>query len=60
MQEGSPHLHSVSISGRGRVMCLLFWDKLEPFVTVINLNGRRKPKFVLWFQVHSFVLRPVL
>ena len=42
-----------SILGRGRVMHLLFWDKLEPFVTVINCNGRCKPKFVLWF-VRSF------
>ena len=60
VQEGSPHLRSVSISGRGRVMHLLFWDKLEPFVTVINRNGCCKPKFVLWFQVCLFVLRPVL
>jgi len=35
-------------------MCLLFWDKLEPFVTVINRNGHCKPKFVLWFLVRSF------
>jgi len=27
---------------------------------VINRNGRCKPKFVLWFQVRSFILRPVL
>ena len=47
MQEGSPHLRSVSISGRGWMMRLLFWDKLEPFVTVINHNGHCKPKFVL-------------
>jgi len=60
VQEGSPHLRSVSISGRGWVMRLLFWDKLEPFVTLINHNGCCKPKFVLWFQVHSFILRPVL
>ena len=58
MQEGSPRL--CSISGRGRVMCLLFWDKLEPFVTVINRNRHCKPKFVLWFQVCSFILQPVL
>jgi len=30
-------------------MRLLFWDKLEPFVTVVNRNGRCKPKFVLGF-----------
>jgi len=47
VQEGSPRLRFVSISGRGQVMRLLFWDKLEPFVTVINRNGRCKPKFVL-------------
>jgi len=47
VQEGSPLLHSKS--GRGRVMHLLFWDKLEPFVTVINRNGCCKPKFVLGF-----------
>jgi len=47
VQEGSPRLRS--ISGRGRVMRLLFWDKLEPFVTVVNRNGRCKPKFVLGF-----------
>ena len=41
-------------SGRGWVMHLLFWDKLEPFVMVINRNGRCKPKFVLWFLVCSF------
>jgi len=46
MQEGS-RLCSVSISGGGRVMHLLFWDKLEPFVTVINCNGHCKPKFIL-------------
>jgi len=47
VQEGFPRLRS--ISGRGRVMRLLFWDKLEPFVTVINRNGRCKPKFILGF-----------
>jgi len=40
---------SVSISGRGWVMRLLLWGKLEPFVTVVNRNGRCKPKFVLGF-----------
>jgi len=35
-------------------MHLLFWDKLEPFVTVIDCNGHCKPKFVLWFLVRSF------
>jgi len=30
----------VSILGRGQVMRLLFWDKLEPFVMVINHNGQ--------------------
>ena len=49
VQEGFPRLRSVSISGRGRVMRLLFWDKLEPFVTVVNHNGCCKPKFVLGF-----------
>ena len=29
-------------------------------VTVINHNGCCKPKFVLWFQVRLFILRPVL
>jgi len=58
VQEGSLCLHSVSISGRGWVMRLLFWDKLEPFVTVINRNGRCKPKFILGSS--SFVLQPVL
>jgi len=29
-------------------------------VTVINHNGHCKPKFILWFQVRSFVLQPVL
>ena len=54
VQEVSPCLRSVSISGRGRVMRLLFLDKLEPFVTVINCNRHCKPKFVLWFRVRSF------
>jgi len=54
VQEGSPRLRSVSISGRGRVMRLLFWDKLEPFVMVINRNRRCKPKFILRFLVRSF------
>ena len=44
----------ISILGRGQVMHLLFWDKLEPFVTVINRNGRCKPKFILLFLVRSF------
>jgi len=35
-------------------MHLLFWDKLEPFVMVINHNGCCKPKFILWFLVRSF------
>jgi len=35
-------------------MRLLFWDKLEPFVTVMNRNGHCKPKFNRWFLVCSF------
>jgi len=35
-------------------MHLLFWDKLEPFVTVINCNGCCKPKFNRRFLVSLF------
>jgi len=35
-------------------MCLLFWDKLEPFVMVINRNGHCKPTFNHRFLVRSF------
>jgi len=35
-------------------MHLLFWDKLEPFVTVINCNECCKPKFNHRFLVHLF------
>ena len=44
----------------GQVMHPLFWDKLEPFVMVINRNRCCKPKFALQFQVRSFIPQPVL
>ena len=46
--------HSWSQEGRRRQEWVVNLGSTPKSVTVINRNGRCKPKFILWFLVHSF------